>query len=125
MFAGGDCITMEDYVDMPYPTKAGVYAVRAGPIIADNILAYLAEEELKEYVPQSSFLSLMMTGDGSCIGSRFGVCFTGKWVWAMKDYIDMSFMNLFNPIYLFKDFKQLGTQEPLPNFGLFEDASES
>lgn len=34
IFAGGDCITMESYVDKPYPTKAGVYAVRAGPIIA-------------------------------------------------------------------------------------------
>lgn len=34
VFAGGDCITMESYVDKPYPTKAGVYAVRAGPIIA-------------------------------------------------------------------------------------------
>jgi NADH dehydrogenase FAD-containing subunit len=34
VFAGGDCITMENYVDKPFPTKAGVYAVRAGPVIA-------------------------------------------------------------------------------------------
>ena len=40
-FAGGDCVTMENYVDSPYPTKAGVYAVRAGPIIAQNIMKYL------------------------------------------------------------------------------------
>ena len=37
VFAGGDCVTMESYVDMPYPTKAGVFAVRAGPIIAQNV----------------------------------------------------------------------------------------
>lgn len=34
IFAGGDCITMENYADKEYPTKAGVYAVRQGPIIA-------------------------------------------------------------------------------------------
>ena len=38
IFGGGDCITMENYADKPYPSKAGVYAVRGGPIIADNIL---------------------------------------------------------------------------------------
>ena len=75
VFAGGDCITMEDYVDLPYPSKAGVYAVRAGPIIADNIVAYLEEKPLSEYVPQKTFLSLLMTGDGSCIGSRFDQAF--------------------------------------------------
>ena len=34
VFAGGDCITMESYADKPYPTKAGVFAVREGPFIA-------------------------------------------------------------------------------------------
>ena len=42
----------------------------------------------------------------------------------MKDYIDMSFMNLFNPRYLFKDYETKGTQEPLANFALFDDASD-
>ena len=115
---------MEDYADLPYPSKAGVYAVRAGPIIADNILAYLAEKPLTEYVPQKSFLSLLMTGDGSCIGSRFDLAFGGKWVWKMKDYIDMSFMNLFNPRFLFENYEEQGTAKPLPNFGLFEDSSD-
>ena len=43
---------MEDYVDKPYPTKAGVYAVRAGPIIAQNIMNFVNNEPLVEYVPQ-------------------------------------------------------------------------
>jgi hypothetical protein len=51
----------------------------------------------------------MMTGDGKCIGSKFGISFIGKWVWEMKDFIDMSFMNLFNPKYLFKDYATQGT----------------
>ena len=64
VFAGGDCNTLEDYVDKPYPSKAGVYAVREGPILAENIINFLKGASLKEYVPQPSFLSLMMTGDG-------------------------------------------------------------
>jgi len=41
VFAGGDCNTLEDYQDKGYPTKAGVYAVREGPIIAKNLISYL------------------------------------------------------------------------------------
>lgn len=42
---------MESYADKPYPTKAGVYAVRAGPIIAENLVNYIEKKPLKEYVP--------------------------------------------------------------------------
>jgi hypothetical protein len=51
----------------------------------------------------------MMTGDGKAIGTKFGITFAGKWVWMMKDYIDMGFMKLFDPHYLFKDYKIKGT----------------
>jgi len=124
IFAGGDCITMESYVDKPYPTKAGVYAVRAGPFIAKNIVNFIEEKPLEEYVPQTGFLSLMMTGDGNSIGSKFGIAFVGKWVWELKDYIDMSFMDLFNPKYLFKDYETKGTAEPIENYALFDDEAE-
>lgn len=107
---------MEDYVDKPYPTKAGVYAVRAGPYIAQNLINYIYNKPLDEYVPQTGFLSLMMTGDGMCIGAKHGITFFGKWVWELKDYIDMSFMNLFNPKYLFKDYETKGIAEPIDNF---------
>jgi len=45
-----------------------------------------------------------MTGDESCIGTKWGLAFTGKWVWGMKDFIDQSFMDLFSPYYLYKDY---------------------
>ena len=115
---------MESYIDKPYPTKAGVYAVRQGPIIAENVKNFILKDKLVEYVPQQGFLSLMMTGDGYCIGSKHGVGFYGQWVWGLKDFIDMSFMNLFNPKYLFENYEQNGTAKPLPNFALFDDASE-
>lgn len=121
VFAGGDCITMEDYHDKPYPTKAGVYAVRAGPIIAQNLVNYAENKDLVEYVPQKGFLSLMMTGDGQCIGSKFGIGFYGKWVWELKDFIDMSFMDLFNPKYLYNDYANKGMAEPVESSTLFDD----
>lgn len=124
VFAGGDCVTMESYVDKPYPTKAGVYAVRQGPIIAENVKNFIQGKPLVEYVPQTGFLSLVMTGDGNSIGSRNGISFYGEWVWKLKDYIDGSFMKLFDAHYLFKDYKKNGTKYPLPNFALFDDADE-
>ena len=106
---------MENYVNSSFPSKAGVYAVRAGPVIADNILHAIKKENLTSYVPQDGFLSLMMTGDRSSIGSKFGIAFVGKWVWELKDMIDMSFMDLFNPNYLFENYKENGTLTPIEN----------
>ena len=94
---------MESYAEKNFPPKAGVYAVRAGPIVAQNIVNYIKGEQLVKYVPQSGFLALLMTGDGKAIGSKFGIAFTGKWVWHMKDYIDVGFMKMFYANYLFKD----------------------
>jgi len=67
----------------------------------------------------------MMTGDGGCIGSKFGIGFVGKWVWGLKDYIDMGFMNLFNPKYLFKDYETQGTKEPIDDTSLFDDIDDN
>ena len=66
----------------------------------------------------------MMTGDNSCIGSKYGISFVGKWVWAMKDYIDMAFMNLLNPKYLFNDFATHGTMEQPVSVEEFEVANK-
>jgi selenide,water dikinase len=45
-----------------------------------------------------------MTGDGKAIGNKFGITFTGKWVWKMKNHIDAGFVKLFNPLYLYRDY---------------------
>ena len=94
---------MESYSESAFPPKAGVYAVRAGPIVAGNIVRYIKGEPLDKYVPQKGFLSLLMTGDGKAIGQKFGIAFTGRWVWNMKDYIDVGFMKLFYANYLFRN----------------------
>lgn len=98
VFGGGDCVSIDKYSnsERPFPPKAGVYAARSGPIIAKNVTALLKGENLRPYVPQTKFLALLMTGDGKAIGTKFGIAFTGKWVWKMKGYIDVGFMSLFN-----------------------------
>lgn len=55
VFAGGDCITMETYSKAVnpqlgmsnFPPKAGVYAVREGPFIAQNIVSYVASTDVR------------------------------------------------------------------------------
>ena len=51
----------------------------------------------------------MMTGDGSSIGSKHGITFVGKWVWKLKDYIDVGFVNLFDAKFLFADYQKTKT----------------
>ena len=97
------------YPDQPnrvFPPKAGVYAVREGPIIAQNLVSYVSggQRPLIKYVPQTGFLALLMTGDGKAIGTKFGIAFAGQWVWKMKDHIDRSFMKLFAPENLYESY---------------------
>ena len=94
VFAAGDCSNIQGLPDGP-PPKAGVYAVRAGPILIDNLTAFLQQKPLIKYKPQNDFLKLMVCGDGTALGFRFGHPIYGRWVMQMKDHIDQMFMSLF------------------------------
>lgn len=94
IFAAGDCCNIEG-LEGASPPKAGVYAVRSGPILIENLVNYLCTGPLKSYVPQADFLKIMVCGDGSALGFRFGIPIHGKWVWQLKDAIDSKFMDLF------------------------------
>lgn len=101
IFAAGDCCTMEREDGSPPPPKAGVYAVRSGPILIENLTKFLVcdnneeKPELVTYKPQGDFLKLLVCGDGAGLGFRFGLPIFGKWVFQLKDAIDVSFMDLF------------------------------
>lgn len=112
IFAAGDCCVIEGLEDgrISIP-KAGVYAVRAGPILIENITKILnyytnlysvsdEKNELQQYTPQDDFLKLLVCGDGNALGFRFGCAFYGKWVWNLKDYIDKKFLDLFDEAQL-------------------------
>lgn len=92
LFAVGDCATLRDFPDTP---KAGVYAVRQGPFLIDNLRAVLADRPLRDYRPQRDFLTLLNLGDGNAIGGKWGFSFGGSWVMGLKDWIDRRFMRKF------------------------------
>lgn len=72
--------------------KAGVYAVRQGPVLWDNIQRTLRGAPLRPYRPQRRFLRLLNTGDGRAIAEWRGLSFEGVWCWWLKDAIDSRFM---------------------------------
>lgn len=90
VFAVGDTAS---FVDRPLP-KAGVYAVREGPVLWDNLQRLLAGRPLRPYVPQRDFLSLLATGDGRALAQYRGLAWSGRWVWNWKDHIDRKFMRM-------------------------------
>ena len=94
VFAAGDCSSIETGTGPP-PPKAGVYAVRAGPILIENLVNFVSHEEMTDYVPQNDFLKLIVCGDGTALGFHSGIPLYGKWVMQLKDAIDQTFMNLF------------------------------
>jgi selenide, water dikinase len=92
VFAVGDCATSLDY---PRP-KSGVFAVRQGPVIADNLRRRAEGHDAKPFVPQTQFLSLISLGQKRAIASRGPFSAAGAWAWLLKDRIDRSFMDNFN-----------------------------
>jgi selenide, water dikinase len=92
VFAVGDCAA---WAAGPGLAKAGVYAVRQGPLLAHNLLARLRGARLRAYRPQRGFLSLLNLGDGDAIGTKWGRSFQGRRVFALKDWIDRRFVRRF------------------------------
>ena len=76
--------------------RSGVYAVRAGPVLADNLRAAATGERLRRYRPQSDALYILSTGERQAVATRNGVTLGGEWAWRLKDRIDRRFMARFN-----------------------------
>ncbi|WP_164100899.1 selenide, water dikinase SelD [Candidatus Laterigemmans baculatus] len=72
--------------------KAGVYAVRQGPVLWENLQRSLHGEPLRKWKPQRNFLSLLNTGDGRAVLDYRGWSAEGRWCWWLKDRIDRRFM---------------------------------
>jgi selenide,water dikinase len=87
VFAAGDVASLPS----PRP-KAGVFAVRQGPILAENIRRSLCGEALLSYQPQRRWLALISLADGRAIADRWELAVAGRWVAKWKHQIDSRFM---------------------------------
>ncbi len=88
IFAVGDSGTIQS----DRTPKAGVYAVRQGPILWQNLNSRLNDAPLVDYQPQHGFLKLLSTGDGRAIADYKGLSTTASWCWKLKNRIDTRFM---------------------------------
>jgi len=88
VFAAGDVATL---TPRPVP-KAGVFAVRQGPVLARNLAAAETGAPLVPYEAQRRWLSLISLGERRAVGAYGGLAWEGAWVWRWKDAIDRRFV---------------------------------
>jgi selenide,water dikinase len=94
IFAAGDCA---DLIETPRE-KAGVFAVRAGPPLAENLRRHVRGAALKPWHPQRRHLSLISTGERYAVASRGPFKAEGAWVWKWKDWIDRRWMRMYQDV---------------------------
>ena len=90
VFAAGDCAALAT----PRP-KSGVFAVRAGPPLADNLRRRARGEPLRDWQPQDAHLALISTGERYAVASRGILKAEGAWLWTVKDWIDRRWMRMY------------------------------
>lgn len=89
IFGAGDCVTMSDHPELP---KSGVYAVKQGPILFENLKNYMTAQTLIDYSPQKTAMYILSTG------RKKGFLIYGPLVnhshraWKVKNKIDREFM---------------------------------
>ncbi len=88
VFGAGNVIVRDD-IEHP---RSGVYAVRAGPVLATNLRAFVAGGALTPYLPQARSLNLLATGDGRAIASWGTWSARGRLMGWWKDRIDRAFV---------------------------------
>ena len=80
VFAVGDCASLRP--------KSGVYAVRQGAALFENLVAAVKAQAPKDYRAPRRALSLISCGSRSAVATWGEWSARGRWVWYLKDWID-------------------------------------
>lgn len=91
VFAAGDAASLAG-ANLP---KSGVYAVRQGAVLAENLKRAARGMPMLDYVPQRDTLSLISCGGKYAIANRGGWSTEGRWVWWWKDWLDRRWISRF------------------------------
>ncbi len=94
VFAAGDAATIKGE---PRP-KSGVYAVRQGKPLAENLIRFATGKKLKAFKPQQHALALINLGNNTAIASRNKLFFKGRAIWTLKNKIDVVFIRILSTL---------------------------
>ena len=97
VWGAGDCVTLAVAPDTP---KAGVYAVREGPVLAANLRAACdGSARRRSYAPQPHFLALLDTADGRALLRWHGLTAHSRAAWQLKAWIDRRFVRRYQRLH--------------------------
>jgi pyridine nucleotide-disulfide oxidoreductase family protein len=89
VFISGDTAS---FADIRVP-KAGVYAVRQGPVLMQNMIAQSQGAPLRAFPPQKDYLKLVSLGARTAIAEKWGLTVQLPGLWGIKTWIDRSFVH--------------------------------
>jgi len=92
VFGTGDCISFVSYPDLP---KNGVYAVREGMRLFDNIQRFLHDQPLRPFVPQKRCLCLLNTADNQAMLIYGSLIWKSRFARWWKNRIDRAWVEKF------------------------------
>ncbi len=91
VFAAGDVCSRRDVV----MARSGVHAVRAGSVLAHNVIAAITGKPMRVYRPRRRSLYLLACGPRYAVASWGPWSAEGAWVWYWKRWIDRRFVRSF------------------------------
>ena len=94
VFAAGDVASFTPR-DLP---KNGVYAVRQGVALAENLRRVAESRRPRPFRPQRHTLALISTGGKHAVAAYGKRSLEGSWLWTLKDWIDRRWMRRYQEL---------------------------